>query len=837
MRPRPGVSPSQGLAECILTKLCGEGVTVARITLIGAGSITFTRRLLSDLLSYPELFGATIVLHDIDPQRLATAEAMATWMAGELRAGARIEAYVDRRRALAGADYVINAIAVGGSAAARVDFDVPARFGVRQTIADTLGIGGIFRALRTIPVMLQIGRELAELSPDAYLLNYTNPMTMVPRAVFEGTPFTRVVGLCHSVRDTEARLARLVGVSRAECAMVTAGVNHQAFVLRFTRAGEDLYPLLDKVIAEDPELSRTVRAEMYRRLGYFPTESSEHGSEYVPWFLTHDTEIERFRIPIGEYLTWLDRHATEYDELVRRLADGEGVPIEASSELASEVIHSIETGTPRVVYGNVHNDGLISNLPRDACVEVPCHVDRGGMRPMRIGAMPPHLAALNRNVLNVGELTLRAVLDERREHVYHAAMLDPHTAARLSLAEIHGLVDAMFEAHHDLMPEALLRDEASRQRSIASEAPMTTMEPSEAAAHSHPMYDLPLRRWTPRTQLRAPAEEEVDRPRFPVIDAHCHLGRWLTGDGTWMVPDTGKLIDLMDRCGIRGIVNLDGRWGNELAENVARYDEAHPGRFATFCHVDWEELRRPGFGERLATGLAASVAAGSKGLKVWKDLGLHQRDHDGALVLLDDPRLGPLWAEAAEQGIPVAVHTADPRAFFEPVDEHNERLEQLIRYPQWSFAGPEFPPFERLIDALEAVVAGNPGVTFIGVHGGCYPENLSRVGAMLDRYPNYHVDISARLAELGRQPRAARELFTRHSDRVLFGTDHFPPDERSYRLHYRFLETADEKFPHEPDEGTLMGRWLIDGLALDDAPLRAIYAENAARLVPSLRLT
>ena len=362
---------------------------------------------------------------------------------------------------------------------------------------------------------------------------------------------------------------------------------------------------------------------------------------------------------------------------------------------------------------------------------------------------------------------------------------------------------------------------------------MTGMVPSEEVAGAHPLYDLPLRNWTPRSQLSVPGTG-VATPRFPVIDAHNHLGRWLTGDGSWMVSDPAALVDLMDRCGVRAMVNLCGRFGAELAENIARYDDAYPGRFATFCHVDWAELAAPGFGERIAAGLRASVAAGAKGLKVWKDLGLHRRDHDGTLVLLDDERLAPLWTAAAGLGIPVAVHTADPKAFFDPVDEHNERLEQLLRFPQWSFAGPEFPAFERLIDAFEAVVAANPGTTFIGVHGGCYPENLGRVGDMLDRYPNYHIDISARLAELGRQPRAARALFTRHRDRVLFGTDTFPPDERSYRLHYRFLETADEKFPHDPDGVLLSGRWDIDGLDLDDETLRAVYAGNAVRLVPSL---
>ncbi|MEU4543112.1 alpha-glucosidase/alpha-galactosidase [Nonomuraea dietziae] len=428
---------------------------MARIVFVGAGSVEFTKNVLSDILTFPELGESNLVLHDIDPERLATAEAMANWMVTELGLGAKVEAHLDRRAAVDGADYVINEIAVGGHAATRVDFEIPRRYGLRQTIADTLGIGGIFRALRTIPVMVGLGHDLAELAPHALLLNYTNPMAMIPRAVYQGTPFKNVVGLCHSVRDTQARLASLVGMPEEEVSFVTAGANHQAFVLKFEHKGQNLYPALDEVIDRDPELRRTVRVEMYRRFGHFPTESSEHGSEYLPWFLHHDDQVEHFRIPVEIYLRWSEENLDTYEETRRRLAAGEGVEIEPAMELASEVIHSIETGASRVVHGNVRNDGLIANLPGDACVEVPCLVDRSGMHPTRIGELPPQLAALNRTFLNVGDLTVRAALEGRRDHVYHAAMLDPNASATLTLQQIHDLVDEMIEAHGELLPEGV----------------------------------------------------------------------------------------------------------------------------------------------------------------------------------------------------------------------------------------------------------------------------------------------------------------------------------------------------------------------------------------------
>ena len=426
-----------------------------RIAFVGAGSVEFTKNLLGDILSFPETASAEIVLHDIDPERLQAAEAIARWTNDAVGARAVISSTLDRRAALAGASYVINMVQVGMHEATVRDLEIPLRYGLRQTIGDTLGIGGIFRALRTIPVMLGIAEDMARECPDAWFLNYTNPMATLCWSVYEGSPIQRVVGLCHSVQHTTRRLAELAGVPFEDVTFHGAGINHQSFILRFERDGQDLYPLLDEAIARDPELSRTMRVELYRRFGYYPTESSEHGAEYVPWFMRHDAMIDRFRIPVGEYVRRSEENLVEYERIRAALAAGEGFEIERSLEYGSLIIHSIETGTERVIYGNVRNGGLIDNLPDDCCVEVPCVVDRTGVLPTRVGALPPQLAALNRTFANVCELTVRAALDGKPEHIYHAAMLDPNTAATLTIDEIVALVDELRAAHGDALPEAL----------------------------------------------------------------------------------------------------------------------------------------------------------------------------------------------------------------------------------------------------------------------------------------------------------------------------------------------------------------------------------------------
>jgi predicted TIM-barrel fold metal-dependent hydrolase len=319
-----------------------------------------------------------------------------------------------------------------------------------------------------------------------------------------------------------------------------------------------------------------------------------------------------------------------------------------------------------------------------------------------------------------------------------------------------------------------------------------------------------------------------------VIDAHNHLGRWLSSwvgrPGEWVVEDVGELVALMDDNGVEAIVNLDGRWGDELEANLDRYDRAHPGRFATFCHVDWALADQPG---RLEAQLRDGAQRGAKGLKVWKDLGLAVRDDDGQLELPDDPRIAPVFHAAGELGLPVLIHTADPVAFWQPLDARNERYDELSTHPEWWYGHGDVPAYATLMESLIAVVAAHPHTTFIGAHVCSAAEDLHQVAAWLEAHPNLHLDISARLGELGRQPRAAAALIARFPDRVLFGTDAFPPTSDMYALHVRALETADEHFAYDPnpDDPAPQGRWRISGLDLPPEILAAVYAGNARRLI------
>jgi alpha-galactosidase len=434
---------------------------MAKVTIIGAGSVEFTRNILADLCSFTELHGSfSISLHDIDAERLAYAERVARQVVEKTGARYEVAAHADRRAAFDGADYLINEIQVGGYRATVTDFEIPKRYGLRQTIADTIGVGGIMRGIRTIPVMVEMANEMAELCPDGLLLNYTNPMAMVPWGIYAGSRFSNVVGVCHSVRDTHAFLAEAVDVPEEHVRFQTAGFNHQCFVYTFedSRTGEDLYPRLRERIAADPEgAGRRVRVELFKRFGYFPTESSEHSSEYVPWFLPHDDQIERFRIPVDEYIRRSDENLAEFEEMKRAIDAGEALELEPTSELASEIVHAMETGRSRKVYGNVRNDGLIDGLPPDACVEVECDVDADGVHPIAFGALPPQCLALNRTFVNVVELTVRAALEQSRSLVVQAALLDPNTAATLTTTQIGDMVDDLIQAHGELIPEGIRR--------------------------------------------------------------------------------------------------------------------------------------------------------------------------------------------------------------------------------------------------------------------------------------------------------------------------------------------------------------------------------------------
>ncbi|MGF6768489.1 alpha-galactosidase [Paraburkholderia sp. GAS199] len=463
-----------------------------RIALIGAGSTVFARNLLGDMLGYPELANARIALQDIDARRLELSALAARRVAEHLHVSPEIIATTDHLRALDGADYVFNLIQVGGYKPATViDFEIPKRYGLEQTIGDTIGIGGIMRGLRTIPVMLKLLADMERVCPDALHLNYVNPMAIVCWAMNRASSI-RTIGLCHSVQGTAAELAKDIAMPPAEIRYTCAGINHMAFFLKITRNGEDLYPELHRVRVEGRiPASNRVRYEMLNLLGYFPTESSEHFSEYVPWFIKRGREdlLERFNIPLDEYLGRCQvyeasrdfieeefREPGSQDPEVFRAAlldqgfkvmdarhDGAVARLEAlrtvtrSLEYGATIIHSIESSTPNVIYGNVPNTALIDNLPQGCCVEVPCLVDGSGVQPTRIGALPPQLAGLMRTNIGVQELTVEAALTGRREHVYHAAMLDPHTAAELDVEQIVALVDDLLEAHRDWLPESLLQ--------------------------------------------------------------------------------------------------------------------------------------------------------------------------------------------------------------------------------------------------------------------------------------------------------------------------------------------------------------------------------------------
>lgn len=425
-----------------------------RVAFVGAGSVVFTRQLLHDLLREPELSEIQISLHDVHAERLATARAVAEHVAQRTGAHPTVTASLDRREALDGADFVVNMVAVGGHAATTADFEVPARFGLRQTIGDTLGVGGIFRALRTFPVLSGIAEDLADVAASgAQLLNYTNPMAMNIWWLSAAHPQVRATGLCHSVYWTAHDLSELVGVPVEEVDFRAAGVNHQAWLLQWQHRGEDLYPRLRERIAADPELRRRVRVDMFSRLGFYPTETSEHSAEYLPWYLHDDGEIERLRIPVGNYLEISAANLDEYAATRDALAHGEHLSLPGkAAEYAPQVIAAMALGRQVEIHATVPNHGLIANLPAGAAVEVPTTVDRLGIHPQAMGALPPQCAALNRTFLNVAELTVRAALEQDPALVRQAMMLDPNTAATLSLDAIDDLADAMTIAHAELLP-------------------------------------------------------------------------------------------------------------------------------------------------------------------------------------------------------------------------------------------------------------------------------------------------------------------------------------------------------------------------------------------------
>ncbi|WP_315794226.1 alpha-glucosidase/alpha-galactosidase [Paenibacillus sp. BIC5C1] len=428
-----------------------------KITFLGAGSTVFVKNVLGDVMMTEALQDFELALFDIDAERLSDSERLLTSMARSIGSGCSIKAYTDRKEALRGAKYVINAIQVGGYDPCTItDFEIPKKYGLRQTIADTLGIGGIFRNLRTIPVMLDFARDMQEVCPDAWFLNYTNPMAVLTN-VMNVHGGIKTVGLCHSVQVCVPHLFDALGIDQTGVVAKVAGINHMAWLLEVTRDGQDLYPEIKRLAKEKQKEQHDdmVRYELMQRFGYYVTESSEHNAEYHPYFIKRNYPelIERFNIPLDEYPRRCVNQIEGWKEMREKLLSSENIEHTRSREYASHIMEAMETDRPYKIGGNVMNNGLITNLPREACVEVPCLVDGSGISPTYIGDLPPQLAALNRTNINTQLLTIEAAITGKKEHIYHAAMLDPHTAAELSIDDIVSMCDELIEAHGDWLPK------------------------------------------------------------------------------------------------------------------------------------------------------------------------------------------------------------------------------------------------------------------------------------------------------------------------------------------------------------------------------------------------
>ncbi|MCA0972028.1 alpha-glucosidase/alpha-galactosidase [Halobacillus litoralis] len=430
---------------------------MSKITFLGAGSTIFAKNVLGDCMLTPSLQEFEFALYDIDYKRLKESESMLENLKESVGSGVTINVYTDRKEALRGAKYVVNAIQVGGYKPSTViDFDIPKKYGLRQTIADTVGIGGIFRSLRTIPVMLDFAKDIEEVCPDALFLNYTNPMSTLTGAMLRYTN-VKTVGLCHSVQVAVPELFKALNMDDEGVKWKISGINHMAWLLEVSKDGKDLYPEIKRRAEEKQQEKHEdmVRYELMKRFGYYVTESSEHNAEYHPYFIKsqYPELIDRFNIPLDEYPRRCVEQIENWEKMRDQVVHDKNLTHERSHEYASYIIDAIETDSPFRLHGNVLNKGgLIENLPEKSVVEVPCLVDRNGITPCHVGELPEQLAALNRTNINTQLMTIEAAVSGKREHIYHAAMLDPHTAAELSMDDIVSMCDDLIEAHGPWLP-------------------------------------------------------------------------------------------------------------------------------------------------------------------------------------------------------------------------------------------------------------------------------------------------------------------------------------------------------------------------------------------------
>ncbi|HCG8571561.1 alpha-glucosidase/alpha-galactosidase [Vibrio parahaemolyticus] len=442
-----------------------------KITFIGAGSTIFVKNILGDVFHKPALKEAQIALMDIDEVRLEESHLVVKKLMESAGATGTITSYLNQKEALRDADFVVIAFQIGGYDPCTItDFEVCKRHGLEQTIADTLGPGGIMRSLRTVPHLWRVCEDMTEVCPNATMLNYVNPMAMNTWAMYEMYPHIKQVGLCHSVQGTAEELARDLNIDVADLRYTCAGINHMAYYLTLEKKigqGEyvDIYPDLLQAFADgrapkpgihnNGRCENLVRYEMFKKLGYFVTESSEHFAEYTPYFIKPNRPdlIERYKVPLDEYPKRCVEQISQWKTELEAFKNADQISVKQSNEYASTIINSIWTGTPSVIYGNVKNEDLIDNLPTGCCVEVACLVDSNGIQPTKVGRIPNHLAALMQTNINVQTLLTEAIVTQNRERIYHAAMLDPHTSATLGLEEIYALVDDLINAHGSWLPD------------------------------------------------------------------------------------------------------------------------------------------------------------------------------------------------------------------------------------------------------------------------------------------------------------------------------------------------------------------------------------------------
>ena len=452
---------------------------MTKLTIIGAGSTVFTKNIVVDLLTIESFKSIEIALMDINKDRLEKSLEVLEIISKKMGVKPKFSIHTDRKDALKDAEFVQTTIQVGGyRPSTLIDFEIPKKFGLQQTIADTLGIGGIMRGLRTIPVLLDIAEDINEICPQAIWMQYVNPMCSNMIAINKAFPELKIMGLCHSVQGTAEMLAKDLNEDINNIEYLCAGINHMAFYKKFEKkiegkANEDLYPklklLADKIINNEEESSRSnmvdnesnkilyekVRYEILKRFGYFVTESSEHFAEYVPWFIKKNRNdvIEKYKIPIEEYIDRCENNIKLWNDLEKDMSPIYEQPLSRSNEYASYIIDGIVNGNEITINANIINEGYIDNLPSNCCVEVPCIINSNGFIPQKIGKLPEQLTALMRTNINVQILTAEAALTKKREHIYHAAMLDPLTGANLTIDEIYDMTDKMIEAHGNYLPQ------------------------------------------------------------------------------------------------------------------------------------------------------------------------------------------------------------------------------------------------------------------------------------------------------------------------------------------------------------------------------------------------